>query len=208
MPRRSPANRLPITISLAIGLLALFCFAAAPALAADENEPVITLTTVMHNFDAQPAQKFSTTLRDGTYLWGGWFNVTQRNAFLNYFPGTKLASKMIITPYVTFTKSYGKRCWVRKRERFASEQVDSLKDVDMNTVVRKSENQLLFQELRDGTLSQVTITYDLVTLLPSRFEIAARDEQTGETLEIIQTVTYATPTSPPRPGRVCKRKKR
>lgn len=208
MTRRPRAPRLPLAISLVVGLLALACFIAAPAMAAAENEPVTTLTTVMQKFDAQPAQKFSVTLRDGTFLWGGWINLARRNGYLNFFPETELGGRAIITPYVVFTKVTGSRCWVRKRERFTYDEVDSLQNVDMNTVVRKSENQLAFQETRDGELSQVTITYDLVTLLPSKFEIATRDKESDKTIELIQTVSYLTPSRTPKPGRICKRKKR
>lgn len=208
MPRRSNQNRVPLAVSIVIGLLALSCFLAAPALAADENEPVTTLTTVMHNFDTTTAQKFSLYTRDGQFIWGGWVNLGRRNGYVSFFPGTEYAERVIITPYVTYTKKYGSRCWKRKRERFSYGSSDSLANVDMNTVVRKGENQLLFQETRDGELTQVTVTYDLVTLLPSRFEIASVNTQSDEKIDLIQTVSYATPTRPPKPGRICKSKKR
>ena len=48
------------------------------------------------------------------------------------------AGRAIITPYVVLHQGYGQRCWMRKRERFAYDEVDSLANVDMNTVVRKS----------------------------------------------------------------------
>lgn len=208
MPRRSPSHRISLAISLVVGLLALGCFVAAPAMAAAENEPVTTLTTVMHNFDAQPAQTFTLALREGEVIFGGWINLTQRNGYIRYFPGTRYDERVIFTPYVLYVKKYKQRCWTRKRRRFDFTTSDSLANVDMTTVLRKSENQILYEELRDGVRSQVTVTYDTVTLLPSRFEIASQDTETGRTITLVQDVTFTTPARAPKPGRICKPKKK
>ncbi|MBI5311182.1 MAG: hypothetical protein HZB14_09215 [Actinobacteria bacterium] len=208
MLRRSPSNRLTLAISLIAGLLALSCFIAAPALAAAENEAVSTLTTVMSNFDAQPAQTFRLATRDGEVVFRGWVNTTNRNGYIRFLPGTEFDSQVIITPRAEYTKSRGKRCWTRKRKPFSNTQVDSLEGVDMNTVLRRSENQILFESVSEGARSQITVTYDLATLLPSRFEIAAENTETGESVAMVQEVIYTTPSRTPKPGRVCKGRKR
>lgn len=208
MHRRASTPRLPLALSIVFGVLALLCFVSAPALAAAENEPVTTLTTVMQNFDAQPSQKSTISSRDGTFLWGGWINLTTRSGYFNFFPGTSDALRVIVTPYVSFSKAAGERCWTRKRERFNYAPTDSLAGVDMNTVIRRSENQITFQQTSDNVLSQVTVTYDLATLLPSRFDIASMSTNSDAKLDVVQDVSYVTPTRAPKPGRICKKKKR
>lgn len=212
MPRRSRALRLPPAIALvACSLVLAACalaIAAPKAVAAAENEPASTLTTVMQNFDLSQAQTFTLATREGDVLFGGWVNLTKRNGYIRYYPGTRDELKVIITPYVQFAKRYGKRCWTRKRTRFSYNTGDSLANVDMATVLRKSENQLLYEETRDGVRSQVTVTYDTATLLPSRFDVGVQDEATGETAAIVQTVSYTTPVRPPKPGRICKTKRK
>lgn len=205
MPRRS--HQLPSAIAL-IACLAALAIAAPAATAAAENEPAATLTTVMQNFDLSPAQTFTLATREGDVLFGGWINLTKRNGYIRYFPRTRDELKVIVTPYVQYSKKYAKRCWTRKRVRFDFAPSDSLANVDMATAFRKSENQLLYEEMRDGVRSQVTVTYDTATLLPSRFDIGVQDEATGQSAAIVQTVSYTTPVRPPKPGRICKTKKK